>query len=362
MLGRPDFAVIGGGIVGLCTSFFLKKKHPNSQVATFERSQFSAGASTRNAGFACFGSLTELLEDREKMSEAEVFGLLEKRWDGLQLLRSLIGDSNMDFSACGGVELFKHEDLTLFQAAEEFLPHVNRLVAEYIGQDAFCVEENIHGFGGINRTIRSKYEGKINAGKMYQALLNLARTEGVRTHFGCEIDSLEEHASGVRMRTQFGDFDADRVMICTNGLAARFLPDLDVQPARNLVLVSTPMNLQLKEVFHYDGGYVYFREIDGRLLLGGARNSDIENEFTSDFGTNQTVKNALIKLAKEVVLPGKKVIWEYEWSGIMGVGEKKMPLVGEVGQRISYAVRLGGMGVALGALLGRELANNYSNA
>jgi len=360
LLGRPDFAVIGGGIVGLFTAYFLKKKQPKVRVVVFERSQFSAGASTRNAGFACFGSLTELLDDYKSMTEAEVFSLVEKRWNGLQLLRSLVGDANMDFSACGGVELFQRKDQAHFEEAIGFMPQANRMLSEFIGKEAFRIESNDWGFGGVNGAIRSQYEGKLNTGKMYRALLSLAREAGVETQFGCDITSFEELNSGVLLRTDYGDFEAEHVLICTNGFAPELLPELEVAPARNLVLVSKPIGLSLKEVFHYDKGFVYFREIDGRLLVGGARNADLEVEFTSTFGTNQTVRQALVSLTEDVILPGKEVIWEYEWSGIMGVGEKKMPLTGKAGERIGYAVRLGGMGVALGALLGQELADNFT--
>jgi len=59
--------------------------------------------------------------------------------------------------------------------------------------------------------------------------------------------------------------------------------------------------------------------------------------------------------------------WEYKtWlsnvgftvigSGIMGVGKQKTPIVKRVSNTIMCGVRLGGMGVALGSLVGKELA------
>ena len=40
----------------------------------------------------------------------------------------------------------------------------------------------------------------------------------------------------------------------------------------------------------------------------------------------------------------------------MGVGTKKQPILKQVDENIWCAVRLGGMGVALGSLLGKELS------
>ena len=45
----------------------------------------------------------------------------------------------------------------------------------------------------------------------------------------------------------------------------------------------------LKGAFHYDEGYVYFRNIDNRVLLGGGRNL-AKAETTDVFGTTNLFK------------------------------------------------------------------------
>src|SRR6185369_8374728 len=88
-----DLLVIGGGIVGLNAAWHAKKIAPRLKVAVFERGSIPMGASTRNAGFACFGSPSELLDDLSRNSEEEVFSLVEKRWKGLSKLRKNLGDA-----------------------------------------------------------------------------------------------------------------------------------------------------------------------------------------------------------------------------------------------------------------------------
>jgi cation diffusion facilitator CzcD-associated flavoprotein CzcO len=65
-----DFTIIGAGIVGLSTAIFLKEKFPRSKILILERGYLPSGASTKNAGFACFGSPTELYDDLSKISVA----------------------------------------------------------------------------------------------------------------------------------------------------------------------------------------------------------------------------------------------------------------------------------------------------
>ena len=101
-----DVAIIGSGIVGLNAALNLKKKNKKLKIIVLERGMLPTGASSKNAGFACFGSPSELLEDLEKCSENEVFSLVEKRWKGLLRLRKNLGDKAIDFHNWGGYEVF----------------------------------------------------------------------------------------------------------------------------------------------------------------------------------------------------------------------------------------------------------------
>ena len=92
-----DFVIVGSGIVGLNCALQLKTRFPKSSVLILEKGLLPQGASTKNAGFACFGSVSELLSDLKTHSEEEVFHLVKKRWDGLQLLRRTLGDNNISY-------------------------------------------------------------------------------------------------------------------------------------------------------------------------------------------------------------------------------------------------------------------------
>ena len=59
---------------------------------------------------------------------------------------------------------------------------------------------------------------------------------------------------------------------------------------------------------------------------------------------------------KEVILPNQDFKIAHRWSGIMGIGTSKTPIVEAVSENVFCGVRLGGMGVAIGSLVGKELA------
>ena len=52
-----DVIVIGSGIVGLNAAIHLKKSSPALKISVLESGFLPTGASTKNAGFACFGSI-----------------------------------------------------------------------------------------------------------------------------------------------------------------------------------------------------------------------------------------------------------------------------------------------------------------
>ncbi len=90
-----DFIVIGGGIIGLQTALELRTHRPHDRIVLLERGLLPAGASTRNAGFACFGSVAELASDLQTQSLGDVCALVERRYRGLQRLREILGDGAM---------------------------------------------------------------------------------------------------------------------------------------------------------------------------------------------------------------------------------------------------------------------------
>src|SRR6476619_2472832 len=82
-----DVIIAGSGFVGLWSAFYLKKKYPQLQVAIIDRGLIPTGASTKNAGFACFGSLSELVHDARHMGTDKMLELVELRYKGLERIQ-----------------------------------------------------------------------------------------------------------------------------------------------------------------------------------------------------------------------------------------------------------------------------------
>ena len=196
-----------------------------------------------------------------------------------------------------------------------------------------------------------------------KSLLKLAQEKGVEIINGVNVKSVEPNNNKVVIGLEDFEIESANVIIATNGFAKQLLPELNVEPARAQVLITKPIEgLKLKGTFHYEQGYYYFRNVGNRVLFGGGRNLDFETENTSEFKLTPIIQNKLDQLLNEVILPYKKdVEVEMRWVGIMGVGNKKTTIVKQLENNIYCAVRMGGMGVAIGSLIGKEVVELLDN-
>jgi len=342
-----DLAVIGAGIVGLSAALLYKQKHRDQRVLVLERGSLPRGASTRNAGFACVGSITEHMADLEKTSEQQVKERIRKRYEGLELLKEKLGEEKIGYEPCGGYELFTSEEI--FEDAAERIEQFNDWLEELTGKRGVYSAGRLNGYP----VIHNRLEGALNPGSLIRELVERVTRTGTEIRWNCEVSGIRdgnviESADGRKYR-------AEKLLIATNAFTGHLVPEVEIRPARGYVMVTNELEkMDWRGTFHHDRGYVYFRDIGSRLLLGGARNIAEKEEETDNFGINQRVKQHLVFFANDVLhLPrGWKI--DREWSGIMGFTKSKNPVVEVIDANRVLAAGLSGMGIAIGMNVAEE--------
>ncbi len=359
---NTDAIIIGSGIVGLNAAIHLKEQNPGLKIIVVERGSLPCGASTKNAGFACFGSMTELLDDCEQNGAEAMLSLVEKRWRGLLALREKLGDSTIDYQALGGQEVFTEADKATFENSINNIDKYNALLKDIIGKQVFEIDDRSlknNELNGFEHLIRNNYEGQLHSGKMMEKLFRLAQSLDITVLNGLEIIRIEEGSNHVKISTQNAwTLKAKKLLVCTNGFTPSLFPSIEVKPARNQVLITAPIpGLKLKGSFHYNKGYVYFRNIGDRVLLGGGRHLYMQEESTDKMELTDEIQNFLEDFLHKHITYRHSAAIEMRWSGILGIGEEKNPIITQYSDNIFTAVRLGGMGVAIGILVGKEGAD-----
>lgn len=359
-LAPRDVLIVGGGLVGLWSAFFLKNSHPELDVALIERGMLPSGASTRNAGFACFGSPSEIVRDIRIRGRDQALQLVEMRCQGLEMIRHYFPSSDTHFEACGGYECFLDGDT--YEEVCQALDNLNADLAPITGHDrVFSPADGALaalGLAGFDHLMANPLEGALHSGKLVQALTKTAAELGVTFLTDTAVSGWEEAKGVVEVRTNRGfSLRCSQLLICTNGFARELMEDADVLPARGQILVTAPIpGLALKGTFHFDEGFYYFRHLDNRVLLGGARNQAFDAENTAEMDVTPLIQQTLERFLHQHVPQASGVPIAYRWAGIMGMGSEKNPIIRQVSPQVFCAVRLSGVGVAISPLVGQTVA------
>ena len=365
-----DVVIIGCGFVGLWTAYELINKHPKMNITILERGVIPSGASTRNAGFSCFGSVSELMYDVSLMGEANMLETVKMRYDGLQKIQRTFDKKTIEYDQFGGYELFEKNGDYDISKLDADIAYLNKVLAPVLKTPKkngkylpIYTNESKKikqlGFQAIEVLAFSPFEGQLNSAKLVLALQQAVQSKGVQILFNTEVKKFKSHKKGVTIQTNLeAKIETKQMLICTNGFAKQLIPSLDVVPARGQVFITEPIpNLKFKGTFHFDEGFYYFRNVGNRLLLGGARNKDFKNEKTYSLETSALIQKTLEDFMMKRILPkgSKKPKIELRWSGTMGIGKIKKPIIEELQPNVFCAVRMSGMGVAIAPIVAERV-------
>lgn len=352
---ESDVAIVGSGLVGLYIANFLIDRNPKLAITVLDRSDPPLGASTRNAGFACFGTAGEILSDLEHLPEEEIIEMVRMRWKGLQKMLQYSAPSVLDYHAYGGTELFRSE--LDFEAVHSHLDHINEILHEATDGEAFIEANSKSAFENLSTSnLYNPHEGQLNPVLLVRDLRERAIKKGVRIQGNKELDSYSRIGSRWHLNVK-GELHhySQALILATNAFTKDFTTDLDIVPYRNQVLVSQQFTVNpLEGCFHVDEGYIYFRNIDNRILIGGGRHFDKQSEQTDVFGDNDLIIQKLLEqVRKDFGFPSFEI--EYSWSGIIATGASKKPIIKELNDGLIIAVRSGGMGVAISSQIATQV-------
>jgi gamma-glutamylputrescine oxidase len=358
-----DFLVVGAGIVGMSCAHHLKEKHPNSKILIIDKGSLPFSATSKNAGFACFGSPSEILSDLRTTESLKVWETVKKRWNGLTALKKWLGNEDIGMQTNGSWDLTIHKKKS--SEIRDNLSFLNRELKSITGFEN-VYSENVadikkFGFDGLDSIFKNKLEGQIDTAKLNLALFKKVAEKDILILRGIELLAYESGTNSVKIESNIGTFDCSNLVICTNGFTSSILPQLKVHPARAQVLITNKIeSLKFEGTFHFDEGYFYFRNIDNRVLIGGGRNHNFQQENTDKIETTEDIQSAIEHVLKTIVLPDTPYTIEQRWAGIMGIGNEKSPIIERLDSRVCAGVRMGGMGIAIGTLVGQELAELHS--
>ncbi len=357
-----DIVIIGAGIAGLSTAYWLEKKDPQLKIAIIEKHSLGFGASGRNAGFITCGSaehFNKLTKQFGLQKATEIWKFSEQN---RELLKSEIFQddfADVQYKNTGSCTVAAAEaDLGRYQTL-----HQTMLAA---GIDVELIDEaylsSHYGVRNFLGAIQYKHDGLIHPFKLLQKINS--KLKNTTFYFSEEVFKISHHSKTVEVKTQKNSFLAAQVFVCLNGYVSQLLPELktEIKPQRGQIIVTEPLPAFVKGPCYLTKHLCYFRQLEtGELLVGGFRNHDIDAENTALDEATDKIQKALTEFTQNYFQNTSEVKINYRWSGIMGFSKDEQMLIGAHPfiENVSLMAGCSGHGMGLSFNCARVMVENY---
>lgn len=356
-----DTVVVGAGIVGLSTAYWLTRS--GRRPVVLDADGIASHASGRNAGFLLTGTAETYASLVRGIGEPAARRLWELSSENRELLRGEIldpGKVDCEFLPEGSwiAALADHPG-----QERELRESCERLAS--LGLDVQWREaaevRRASGCPLLGGGIFQPRDGGIDPARLCRGIARLVGDAGGQVRTGVRVRRLEPEGGRVRLVTDGGHFLAERVVLALNAYASQLLPHLlgEIRPVRGQILTTAPGPRDLQGVWYVNDGYEYLRQLrDGTFLLGGCRWVARDTEVGYEEAPTARVQGALDAFLRDAFpcFADRPVL--HRWAGTMAFTADGLPRTGEVPgvPGAVYAAGMNGHGMSLGFATGRWLA------
>ncbi|HYX83763.1 MAG TPA: FAD-binding oxidoreductase [Gaiellales bacterium] len=350
-----DVVVVGAGVTGLACARRLQAD--GRSVVVVDGREVAGGASGRNGGFASTGSEVRFSEAVERLGRdgatrlhrategafAEMCTLAEE----LGIAEAVAPTGGLGLAAAGEEADAARADVVAMQECGIDCRLAPDMIPEWMRP---WYETAVHMPG----------DGALQPARWVRALAGLAASDGVTIVEHAPVREVRSVGGGWEASTPAGTITADAVVVACDGLISSLVPELDgiTLPVRGQMLATAAAEPVLAMPTWSEAGWTYYRQLgDGRIVIGGARRTSLDDEFTDVEAVTAVVQDEVERFVHERL--GVTAPVTHRWAGIMGFSADMLPVVGEVPGRPRLFVSGGysGVGNVQGYLCGQIAAD-----
>jgi glycine/D-amino acid oxidase-like deaminating enzyme len=355
-----DVAVVGGGIIGASTAYWLKQQHPERDIVLLEAETLGYGASGRNAGFLLQGAAVDYATDVQRYGVERA----EKLWDftleNRQLIAAICTEEHIGFTGSGSVLLAGDAG-----EAERLLASAERLNARHqpvAYWNAERVEQEVRG-----RSFRGGLfipsGATVDSLRLVREIAGLSGARLLEHHPVYELHPTGERIALLSPRRRVL---ATSVILTLNAYLPRLLPETSafVRPVRAQMCATKAIDAGLPYPIYSHEGYYYLLQLpSGELLVGGARHLHEKDEVGYADCTTDALQADLLAYLKRhfphLKPPDLTESIDHRWSGTMGFTPDGLPAIGYAGglPQCLWAAGFNGHGMGYGFRFGQLLAS-----
>ena len=277
--GTADVEIVGGGVTGISAR---SRSRAGERVRLHEARAIASGASGRNGGFALRGGAMAYDSAREWLGHdaaADYWRLTEAYVDRMA---ELGGDA---FRRTGSLRLAGDDERDELRAEYEALR-----------EDGFAAEWRDE----LPEPLAGRFPGALfhpddavlQPARLVRRLARAAAEAGVEIREHDRVEDLDQ-------------LEAETVLVATDGYPSGLLGELEglIIPTRGQMIATEPLPERLFPMPHYGRhGYDYWHQNEeGRLIVGGFRDADMDSEFTAEEATTERIQGALEGFAEALL-------------------------------------------------------------
>jgi gamma-glutamylputrescine oxidase len=334
--GRAEVEIVGGGVTGISAALGLAGL--GKKVRLHEAGAIASGASGRNGGFALRGGAMAYDSAREWLGRDAAAAYWQLTEEYVGRMGELGGDA---FRRTGSLRLAGDDEREELRAEYEAL-HEDGFAAEWRDELPGRLASRFTG------ALFHPDDAVLQPARLVRRLAAAAAEAGVEIREHARVEDL-------------GRLEADRVVVATDGYPSGLLGRFEgsIIPTRGQMLATEPISERLFDRPHYGRhGYDYWHQNEeGRLIVGGFRDADMDSEFTAEEATTGPIQGALESFVEELL--GRPPAITHRWAGVFGLVPDLMPVVGRHPGRDGLWVAGGysGHGNVLGLMCGDLVAD-----
>ncbi|CRK85104.1 L-2-hydroxyglutarate oxidase [Neobacillus massiliamazoniensis] len=220
-----DFAIIGGGIVGLSTGMAIYQRFPNAKVVVIEKESVVADHQTgHNSGVIHSGIYYKPGSFKARFAR-----------QGSQSMREFCQMYGIEHDICGKVIVAtKQEEIplldNLYKRGEENGLSISRISSDQLLE----IEPHVNGLAAI----RVPVAGIVNYRQVSEKFAEIIKENGGEIHLNTKVEKIHEESDQVTIETTRGIIKANMVINCAGlhsdrmAIAAGYKTDMKIVPFR----------------------------------------------------------------------------------------------------------------------------------
>lgn len=331
-----DVAVVGAGVAGVSTAYHLARG--GAKVVVLEARTVAEAASGRNAGFLLAGVAENFVAAARRYGEKTALAVWRFTQHNQRLVRELVA---LERIAC---DLAWNGSIQIAGDDEEWAEM--RASAERLARESVAVRLVPDG-----RAALYDGDGELHPVRYVRGLARAAARHGARIHTSSRVTSV----AADEVRTERRRVRAGAVVVCVNAYSGHLVP-LRIRPVRGQMLATVPVGRRVFERPAYaKRGFHYWRQrADGRLLVGGWRDTAVDEEVGEEERTTARIQDQLERFIGAHA-PDAEIT--HRWAGIMGFSHDALPYVGRLNGGVYVNAGFTGHGMAFATATGELIAD-----